>query len=107
MSKYSVVLAGESNYQEAIRACRSGERVQVLHEIGNPYDNEALVVATRNGAKLGYIPRSSWLREAVHNEGKGCSATIKSIATREQGLHGVVIEVELDMEGVDECAYRP
>lgn len=109
MSRYDVGLVGEANYQEAIRACREREPVQILHEIGNPYDEEALVVVTQSGEKIGYIARSNWLQRAVHQEGKGCDAQIKAVHRGERGLHGVVIEVELlyDGGGVDCCDYRP
>ena len=43
---YPVGLAGESNYQAAICVCREGEPVQICHEIGNPYDEDALVVVS-------------------------------------------------------------
>lgn len=103
---YPVGVVGESNYQHTIRSCREGQRVQVLHEIGNPYDELALVVMTEAGEKLGYIPKSCWLRDAVHEEAKGCGATILSISAGPNGA-GVVIDVELDSDGVEECAYRP
>jgi hypothetical protein len=105
--RYPVGLVGESHCQEAIRSCRKGQRVQVLHEIGNPYDEQALVVVTETGEKLGYIPLSSWLRGAVHDEEKGCTASIRSTAAGERGRGGAVIEVKLNEEGVEQCAYRP
>lgn len=105
---YKVGLVGESNYQDTIRGCRPGQRAAVLHELGNPYDRDALVVTVGRGAKLGYIPKSSWLRDAVHVEDQGCKATIASINSGEDGALGVVIEVELDRMGyIDQCDYRP
>ncbi|MDP8995105.1 MAG: HIRAN domain-containing protein [Pseudomonadota bacterium] len=105
MSTYSVGLVGESNYQEAIRACRAGERVEVVHEVGNPYDEQALAVVTGRGATIGYVPRSSWLRDAIHDEGQGCSATIRSVGRGERGLLGVVIEVTLNAGALASRAY--
>lgn len=104
---YPVGLSGESSYQDAIRRGRKGQPVQVLHEADNPYDKKALVVLAENGDRLGYIPKSSWLRDAVHDEGKGCRAAIRSVERGGKGLYGVVIEVRLDSDGVDECDYRP
>lgn len=104
---YKVGLVGESNYQEAIRGCKPGQRADVLHELGNPYDKKALVVVTGRGAKLGYIPKSSWLRDAIHEEEQGCKATIAAVNSGEDGALGVVIEVELDRMGyIEQCDYQ-
>lgn len=104
---YKVGLVGESNYQDAIRGCKPGQRADVLHELGNPYDLDALVVTVGRGAKLGYIPKSSWLRDAIHEEEQGCSARIAAVNSGEDGALGVVIEVSLNNEGVEQCEYRP
>lgn len=107
MSSYKVGLSGESNYQPAIRACRPGQRVRVVHEPDNPYDDEALAVESESGATIGYVPRSSWLREAIHEEGKGCTATILSLDQSAGEALGVVIDVVLNANGVSERPYRP
>jgi hypothetical protein len=102
---YSVGVAGESNYQDAIRACSVGQLVDVVHETGNPYDDQALaVVVAASGTLIGYIPRESWLRQAIHDEGKGCDAIILSIEGPEH-RRGVVLQVSLNHEGVVACAY--
>lgn len=93
---YSVGLVGESNYQEAIRTCRVGEPVVVSLQPDNPYDDRALVVTTLDDQTVGYIPRDNWLQDAVHEEGKGCDATIRSIDKSPGGALGVVLEVRLD-----------
>jgi hypothetical protein len=61
----------------------------------NPFDSLALRVETRRGEVIGYIPKSSWLRAAIHEEGRGCASTIASIAAGGAGLLGVVIDVTL------------
>lgn len=76
---YPFGIVGEASYQPAIRRCATGQRVLVLHERNNPYDDFALIVVTGDGETIGYIPKSSWLRDAIHEEGKGCAATIMSI----------------------------
>jgi hypothetical protein len=105
-SGYPVGLVGESNYQLAINACAPGQRVEILHEIGNPYDELALVVKTEKGGKLGYIGRDCWLVNAIHNELHGCEARVLSINPGPHGA-GVVIDVVLHRGDVDQCAYQP
>lgn len=99
---YPVGLVGERNYQAAIARCAEGEPVGVLMELDNPYDELAIAVASVRGETIGYIARDSWLRDAVHGEGKGCRATIKSIERGESGHLGVVIEAQLCEGGLDE-----
>ena len=101
---YPVGLAGESNYQAAICVCREGEPVRICHEIGNPYDEDALVVVSSRNETIGYIPKSSWLREAIHEEGKGCKARIHSIEGEREPM-GAVIEVHLTDDELDVRDY--
>lgn len=93
MKLYPLGLVGESNYQPAIASCSEGERVFVCIEENNPFDDRALRVERPNGQVIGYIPRTSWLRDAIHDQGRGCAATIKSISRGNDGLAGVVIDV--------------
>lgn len=103
---YPVGLVGESNYQANIGNSRPGDHVRVLHEVKNPYDAQALVVLSSAGDKLGYIARDCWLRDAIHTEGHGCGAIIFAINPGPYGA-GVVLNVQLTGEGVEQCAYRP
>lgn len=91
--EYFVGIVGESNYQPAVRKCRTGERVQLLRETGNPHDRNAIVVESERGATIGYIARDSWLHEALLNDGKGCTATIKSVNRGD--TFGIVLNVTL------------
>lgn len=92
---YRLGLVGERNYQAAIKRCREGEVVTLVHEPDNPYDDLAIAAVCPRGRVLGYVARDAWLREAVHDDGKACTATIASIASAEKGLRGVVLEVTL------------
>lgn len=95
MKLYPVGIVGEANYQTAIMQCHEGERVFICHEQDNPYDTLALRVERRNREVIGYIPRSHWLRKAIHDEGRGCTATIKSINLGDEGKTGIVLDVGL------------
>ena len=103
---YSVGLAGESNYQEAICVCHEGEPVRICHEIGNPYDDDALVVVSQREETIGYIPKANWLRDAIYEQGNGCEAWIKSIHGEREPM-GVVIEVRLTDSELDCRDYKP
>jgi len=97
---YQLGIVGEAGYQAEIRACSPGDCVQVLREPDNPYDKHALAVVTVAGQVIGYVPRSSWLQDAIHEEGKGCDAVIRSIKTASKGLLGVVLDVSLTREPI-------
>jgi|SRR4051812_13105364 HIRAN domain len=92
---YPVGLAGEASYQSAIRRCSAGQTVHVVHEIGNPYDKNALAVVTDDGETIGYIARDCWLQDAIHAEGHGCQATIKGISSGGGSASGVVLDVSV------------
>lgn len=107
---YPVGLAGEVNYQEGILRSHPGEAVRVYHERDNPYDQRALRVENNVGDVIGYIPRSSWLQRAVHDDGLGIAATIKAISDGDgHGVFGVVLDVTLtdDPIFIREFSPRP
>jgi hypothetical protein len=106
---YQLGIVGEANYQPAIRRCTIGDCVRIVHEPDNPYDDLALAVVTERGDIIGYVPRDCWLQGAVHDEGKGCDATIKSIGSGDSGKLGVVLDVCLNSKGLDEreCSRAP
>jgi hypothetical protein len=106
MSKiYPVGLVGEQSYQAAIRGCYAGERAYICHEPDNPYDAMALKVETAGGQTIGYIARSSWLRDAIHEQGRGVTATILSVETGAGGHLGVVLNVTLTDDDIRERSY--
>ncbi|HEY0116266.1 MAG TPA: HIRAN domain-containing protein [Allosphingosinicella sp.] len=107
MSSYKVGLVGEQNYQPAIRQCRPGEKVYVVHEVGNPYDEEALAVESMRGMVIGYIPRSNWLRGAILTQGQGCEAIIASIERGTAEHLDVVLDVKLCDAELESRRYRP
>lgn len=102
---YSLGVVGESNYQREIAKCSAGERVFICHEPDNPYDSRALKVETSDGDTIGYVPKSSWLRDAIHEQGRGVTATIASIADGGKGLAGVVLSVTLSDDEVSHRSY--
>jgi len=79
--------------------------VHIVHEPDNPYDGLALAVVTVSGDTIGYVPRDCWLQDAVHDDGKGCDATIKSIGCGEGGKLGVVLDVCLNSKGFGERQF--
>lgn len=104
---YHVGLVGERSYQPAINACGAGEAVMLAHEPDNPYDEEAIAAFCPRGRKIGYLARSSWVREAIHEEGKGCAATIATLHKTEGGPIGVVLLVDLNGPAVEQRAFAP
>lgn len=103
---YSIGLVGERNYQHAIAALGEGEAVTLLHEPDNPYDERAIAAAC-HGDTIGYLPRDSWLTDALLDEGKGVTARIKRLNRGEAGVVGVVVEVRLDGSPIRERSYVP
>lgn len=95
MTEYPANIVGESNYQNAIRRCRVGQEVKLVREHGNPHDDEAIAVVSSSGRTIGYLGRDSWVREAILQEGKGCAASISSIADGGSGHLGVVLLASL------------
>jgi hypothetical protein len=96
---YPVRLAGARSYQAAIGRAAEGDVAQLLRENGNPYDADAIVVVDGDGATLGYIPRDSWLRCALIDEGKGARAAIATVSAGDRGVSGVTIAVTLTGDG--------
>lgn len=102
---YNLGVVGESKYQRQIARCHVGERMYICHEPTNPYDDKALRVDTEEGQTVGYIPKSSWLREAIHEEGRGVTAIIADITGKGREHRGVVLSVTLSDDDVPERTY--
>lgn len=96
---YPIRLAGTRSYQRAIARAAEGDAAAVLRENGNPYDPDALVVVDADGETLGYIPRASWLRGALLDEGKGARAAVETVSAGADGVAGVTIAVTLTDDG--------
>ena len=90
---YSVGVVGEQNYQSAIARCNVGDKVVLFREFDNPHDEEAIVVLSRAGQTLGYIPRDSFVQQVVHDQGRACAATIQKVGIGKRGFVEVVLEV--------------
>lgn len=109
MTTYSIPLVGEQHYQRAIRTLGEGDAVEIVHEPDNPYDAKALAVRTMDDRTIGYLTRDCFIRELVHDEGKGCRATVESIEEDERGegfLH-VAIAAGKCAVPVATRAYKP
>jgi len=55
--------------------------------------------------QIGYIARDHWLKRALLEEGKGCSASIGSIGSGGRGLLGVVLDVRLEGDELGERGF--
>jgi len=97
---------GVSNYQDAIRQCEVGERVYIAHDRGNPHDDLALRAETGGGQVLGYVPKSSWVRKAIHEEGRGATCTVGSVGAGPSGHFGIVLNIALSDDDIREGTYR-
>lgn len=105
---YSIPLVGEQHYQAAVRQLAEGDALVIVHEPDNPYDGQALAVRTLGDATIGYLTRDCFVRELVHDEGKGCRATVEAIEDDQRGegfLH-VTIAAEKCAEPVEQRRYR-
>lgn len=106
MNMYFVGLVGESHYQAEIADCYEGETIRICFERDNPYDALALRAENSSGDVIGYVPRTNWLREAIHESGRGCAATIKSINEGGDAAQlGVVLFVTLTDDLIPERNY--
>jgi hypothetical protein len=101
---YPVGIVGESKYQPAIRRCFEGDPVNLVIEAGNPHDPKAVAVVSHRGETIGYIGRDSFVRSAIHTQGKWPTARIKSISSGGKGQLGVVLNV--DLNGDEELSVR-
>jgi hypothetical protein len=55
----------------------------------------ALKVQTSEGHCIGYVPKDSWLRPAIHHRGQACTASILDIRLTNRGIPDVVLAVAL------------
>ena len=104
---YSAGLVGEQHYARAVGACAVGDPAAIVQEVGNPHDDEALAVVSSGGDTLGYLPRNSWLREAILEEEKGCDVTIAKVVTGQRGFPQIVLGVTLGGDPVGTRDYVP
>ena len=93
MGVYSVNIVGESKYQDAVRRCVVGEKVRLRTEIDNPHDNNAVAVETMRGAKIGYLPRDSFLRRLIFVEAKAIGAELERRTGDKTTSFGIVLSV--------------
>lgn len=88
-------IVGESQYQDAIEDLYVSARVELVRELDNPFDADAIVVLSEKGRTIGYLPRDSWLRRALIRENKGCVAKVRELTGKGKKYTGVVLDVAL------------
>lgn len=88
-------VAGVSHYQEALQRCSPGQAVRFVHEPDNPHDETALRVVSLMGETIGYLPRGSWLHQAIHERGRGACAVIDSIGLSRNCIWGARLSAAL------------
>lgn len=101
---YTALIAGVSNYQDAIRRCREGDHVYLFHEVDNPHDDHAIVVKTIRGERIGYLPRNDRLGNAIHRYDLGATASILSLHTW-SGPTGVILHAVVNHDPIGKSSY--
>ncbi|WP_278983227.1 HIRAN domain-containing protein [Sphingobium yanoikuyae] len=104
---YFLRITGVSHHQEALAETCVGEAVRFFHEPDNPYDCMAIRVENSGGRTIGYVPRTSWLRTAVHEQGRGVAGVVDSIGMSRACLLGVTISVTICADHVKVVSYFP
>lgn len=93
MGEYRLGLVGESNYQQAVRAIRPGQPVNLEHEPDNKFDKLAIRAVTTAGT-IGYVARDSWLQSVLIEGGQDVFATVLEVTGGGRGQQrGVVLTV--------------
>jgi hypothetical protein len=95
MGTYSIVLAGTSNYQDAIGKSQKGQRVDLIPEQFNKHDKQAVRAVTEHGRIIGYLPKDSWLKRLIFDEGKATHGRLMDVTGGTVGkpTMGVLLEV--------------
>lgn len=100
-------LVGVSHYQDALKGCRPGQPVRLIHEPDNPHDETALRVVVDDDRTVGYIPRRSGVHVAIHEQGRGVSAVIASVGWGRACLLGATISVAFCDDIIEVRSYYP
>lgn len=103
----TVKVVGVSFYQPALERCAAGQAVRFVHEPDNPYDETALRVVSLTGETIGYLPRRSWVHQAVHERGLGVSGVIASIGYSRTCLLGATLSCAVCDDDVERGSYYP
>jgi len=104
-SKFTIKLTSYRNYQATIRLCRIGQDVLLIRELANPYEPGAIIAVDHDDFELGYVPKDSWIRDALHEPAARCKARIATIGEEVRGLLSLTIEVQLAGECMRERLY--
>lgn len=103
---YGASVVGEQYYQNAIATCRVSDEVFVAKERGNPHDRNAVVVRSRDGDRIGYLPKADWLADAIIREGQSCEARIGWMGLGAKGFLQVSLDVALTPGPIATVEYR-
>lgn len=72
------------NISELIQNMQVNDRVNVVSESDNPYDNRAVKIQTTDGMKLGYLAKQiNYIPSYILNNGKSILGVIKKLEWRE------------------------
>ena len=73
------------NMSELIQNMQVNDRVNVVSESDNPYDNRAVKIQTTDGMKLGYLAKQiNYIPSYILNNGKSILGVIKKLEWREE-----------------------
>lgn len=104
---YFLRLTGVSHYQDALAETYENEAVRFFHEPDNPYDEMAIRVENVRERTLGYVPRNSWLRTVIHEQGRGVAGVVASVGMGRACLLGATISVTICADKVKVVSYYP
>ncbi len=99
---YPVKVVGESRNQTAIGQLKVGDWVDLVHDVGNKFDDRAIKVMSEFG-KIGYLERESWLGEAVIDVGWEVPAKVLGLYESRDFPTGVVLQAKLDRPALREA----
>ena len=100
---YVISVAGVTweNRQEIISKLEVGTQVELVRDLDNKYDKNAIAVKTKDGAQIGWIPRRH--AEVLAPEidaGIEWKAKIESIIGSQENFKGVLIKLFLSQHDV-------
>jgi hypothetical protein len=77
-----------TNLVDSFEQLSTGERLQVIHEKQNPFDDKALLICSHSGDRLGYIPRKhNAIPAFLSEQGKTLFAILKRKTWDVSGHH--------------------
>lgn len=102
---YAVPVAGAQFFQAAVAECSVGDSVTLLREIGNPEDENAIVVVAKSGKTIGFIPARNFIQRVVHKEGRGAVAKVFRLQPDDEGRIGLILDATVVDAPIGERAF--